>query len=538
MRQLTEKRPVAPSGIYSPIYPEIPQELSREEIENLIREFVEAGIRAKEAGFDGVEVHGAHTYLIGQFISPHTNKRDDEYGGDFERRMRFPSEIVKGIKKICGDDFIIGFKFSAHEHLEGGVDDDLAQKIASWMEKEGVHYIHVAATSSTIPGFLDCDYPSVPSIYSPQGALVGLAEKVKRVVDIPVIATGGITDPEYAEKILREGKADLVAIGRALIADPEWAKKARKGESIKYCIKCNTCHKRLFNKKRLKCAVNPVVGEERRFEVTRTLHPKKVVVIGGGPAGMEAAIIASKKGHDVTLYEEKDRLGGKLVYASIPQFKREISKLLEYYQKTVERCEIKLRLGQKVEKLDDIYSERPDILIIATGAVPLIPDIPGKEKVLTIIELFENKLSQIGERILIVGAGLVGCETGWYLASQGKSVKIIDILSKEEILQEEHPTNRSMLIRCMEKEKVKIMGRRKIKEVMKEGAVVVREDGTEEFIPADSVIFATGFKPETRFKEALSQERWCKDVYFIGDCVEPRKLYDAIHEGFYVGWSI
>jgi len=245
---ITGKRAVAPSSIHSPLYLEPPRELSKEEIELLIQEFIQAARRAKEAGCDGVEVHGAHTYLIGQFISPHTNRREDEYGGDFERRMRFPSKIVRGIKHLVGDNFIIGFKFSAHEHLEGGVDSELSQKIAKWMEKEGCHYIHVAATSSTIPGFLECDFPSVPSIYSPQGTLVKLAEEVKKVVDIPVIATGGITNPEYAEKVLSKGKADLIALGRALIADPEWVVRTRKKERVKCCIRCNTCHKRLFEK--------------------------------------------------------------------------------------------------------------------------------------------------------------------------------------------------------------------------------------------------------------------------------------------------
>ncbi|MCK4926569.1 NADH:flavin oxidoreductase, partial [Candidatus Aerophobetes bacterium] len=180
MRGLTGKRPLAPSSIESLIYPERPRELTREEIEELIEEFVEAARRAKEAGCDGIEVHGAHTYLVGQFISPHTNRREDEYGKDLEGRMKFPSSIVKGVRRICGEDFVVGFKFSAHEHLEEGVDDDLARKIARYMEREGADYIHAAATSSTIPGFLECDFPSVPSIYSPQGVLVKLAENVKK----------------------------------------------------------------------------------------------------------------------------------------------------------------------------------------------------------------------------------------------------------------------------------------------------------------------------------------------------------------------
>ena len=540
MREFTGKRPVAPSGIHSPIYPELPRELTREEIEKLIEEFVQAARRAKEAGFNGVEVHGAHTYLIGQFISPHTNKREDEYGGDLERRMKFPSDIVKDVRKTCGEDFIIGFKFSAHEHLEEGVDDDLARKIAQHMEKEGVHYVHVAATSSTIPGFLECDFPSVPSIYSPPGGLVQLAQNVKKAVDIPVIATGGITDPEYAEKILKEKKADLVAIGRALIADAEWALKARRGTEVKYCIKCNICHKKLFSKNRLKCTVNPAAGEERRFEIRKTLSPKKVVIVGAGPAGMEAALVASQIGHNVVLYEEKDTLGGKMVFASIPQFKSEIGKLLEYYEASLEKSKVEVRLGQKINTLDELSTENPEVIIVAVGADPLVPEIPGigKEKVLTVVELFENKGLEIGKEVVVLGGGLIGCEVSWYLASQGRSVKVVDILSRDEILQDEHPTNRSMLIRSMEKEGVKILGKREVARIEEEGAVVKRENGREEFLPADNIVLATGFRPKTNLRNALSRASLNAEVYFVGDCVEPRKLYEAIHEGYYVAWKI
>ena len=540
MREFTGKRPVAPSSIYSPIYPELPRELTREEIEKLIEEFLQAARRAKQAGFDGVEVHGAHTYLIGQFVSPHTNKREDEYGGDFERRMRFPSQIVRGIKGLCGEDFIVGFKFSAHEHLEGGVDDDLARKIARHMEKEGIHYIHVAATSSTIPGFLECNFPSVPSIYSPSGVLMKLAENIKKVVDVPVIATGGITDPEYAEQILKEGKADLVAIGRALIADAEWAIKAKKGMGIKYCIKCNTCHQRLFDKKRVKCTVNPAVGEEHRFEMRKALSLKKVVIVGAGPAGMEAALVGSQRGHNVILYEEKDRVGGKMVFASIPQFKPEMGKLLHYYESNLEKSCVEVKLGQRISTLDELSAENPEVIIVAVGADPAVPKIPGieKGKALTVLQLFENKGLEIGKEIVIVGAGLIGCETSWYLASKGKSVKVVDVLSRDAILLDEHTTNRSMLIRSMEKEGVKILGKREIIRIEKEGAVVKREDGTEEFLPADNVIFATGFNPKTNLRDILSENSLDTQVYFIGDCVEPRKLYEAIHEGYYAAWKI
>ena len=541
MKELTGNTPVAPSSIHSPIYFEKPRELSADEIERLIEEFIKGAIRAKEAEFDGVEVHGAHTYLIGQFISPHTNKRDDEYGGSFERRMKFPSQIVKGVKEACGENFIVGFKFSAHEQLEGGVNATLAQKIARHMEKQGVHYIH-AATTSSIPGLLDVesDYPSDPSIYSPPGVLVKLAAHIKTTVSIPVIATGGITDPEYAEKILEDGQADLVAIGRGLIADPEWPLKAQRGAQIKYCIKCNICHKRLWNKKSLKCTVNPAVGEEKRFEVKKAYSVKRVVIIGAGPAGMEAALMAEQRGHEVILYEEKDQVGGKLLLGAIPPFKPEIGKLLEYYQKSIDKSAVEVRLGQKIVSTKEINEENPEVIIVAVGAELAALKMPGikEDKVISVLQLYEQEKHDIGKEVVIIGAGLVGCETSWYLALQGKSVTLIDILSREELLSDEHPTNRLTLLRNMEQEGVTLLDRTNAKKIVQEGVIANKIDGSEELLKADKVILATGFKPITKLKDALLKDLSDAKMFWIGDCKEPGRLYNAIHEGYNTAWQI
>jgi 2,4-dienoyl-CoA reductase-like NADH-dependent reductase (Old Yellow Enzyme family)/thioredoxin reductase len=539
-REIIEKKPIAPSSIHSPIYPEVPKELTIDEIIELIKDFAEAARRAKDAGFDGVEVHGGHTYLIGQFLSPHTNRRKDEYGKDFDGRMKFPSQIIKEIKNVCGKYFTIGFKFSSYEYLENGIDINLAKKIAQCMEKEGVHYLHVSATSSTVPGFQDCDYPSVPSIYSSQGSLVKLAETIKKSVNIPVIAIGGITDPEYAEKILQEGKADLVAIGRALIADPEWATKANKNKKIKYCIKCNTCHKRLFSKKVLKCTVNPFVGNERRFEMRKSLIPKKVVIVGAGPAGMEAALIASQRGHSTTLYEEEKFVGGKMKYAAVPKFKQEVSKLLEYYEEALTRSPVKIVLGQKID-FERLCLENADVVVVSVGADPIIPKIQGitKYNATTVIDLFKDGLADIKKEVVIVGAGLIGCETSWYLASKGKTVKVLDVISNDEILADEHDTNRSMLLRSMKKEGVQIIDKSEVISIEEKGLVINRKPNCKkEFIYADNVIFACGFKPRIELKNQLSNGSFNATVYYIGDCVKPRKLYEAIHEGASVAWEI
>jgi len=541
MMSITGEKPVAPSSIVSPIYFEQPRELTVEEIEYLVEEFARAAERAQVAGFDGVEVHGAHTYLIGEFISPHTNKRQDGYGGTFEKRMLFPSKIVGEIKKRCGDGFIVGFKFSAHEELEGGVDLELAKQIAVYMEKQGVHYVHVASTSS-IPGLLEVvsEFPSDPSIYSPHGVLVKLAEGIKGVVSIPVIAAGGITDPVYAEQVIMEERADLVALGRALLADPAWPLKANKCGEIKYCIKCNTCHNRLWNKKRVKCTVNPALGEEHRFQMRKAPSQKRIIVIGAGPSGMEASITASQRGHKIILYEKKEILGGNLVYGSIPSFKQELRKLLNYYQNSIERSKIEVRLGKEVISGEELLEDKPDAIILALGAEQVIPQIPNidRENVLNVIQVYDNKDVIRGKEICIIGAGLVGCETGWYLAAQGKSVKLVDTLSKDEILRDEHPANRIALLKNMEREGVVFFEKSTATKIVDAGLMVQNEYGEEKFISAENIIIATGFECRKRLKDKLIRRFPDISIYMVGDCAEPRKLFEAIHEGFYTAWQI
>lgn len=538
-QRFTGKQPVAPSSIFSKIYEDIPRELTKNEIEDLIEKFVQAGERAKMAGFDGVEVHGAHTYLIGQFISPHTNRRGDEYGRDFQGRMKFPREIVKGIKRVCGNSFPVGFKFSAYEHLENGVRIDLAKEIARSMEEVGVDYLHVASTTYGLDGYR---YPDVPPIYAQEKEVIELAKEIKAKVGVPVMAGGGINDPVDAEKILKEKKVDIIAIGRALIADPEWVNKAKKGklEEIAPCIRCNICHKRLFAGKEVRCTVNPAMGRERKYQIKKPCVSKKVVVVGAGPAGMETALVADKRGHQVVLYEKENQLGGNTIPSSVPHFKKDVAKLLEYYRKKIKKSNIQVKLGKEAD-LDTLINENPDVIVLATGEKQIIPEVSGikADNVITASKLLEGKgIANIGDEVIILGAGLVGCETAWYLSSRGKCVKLFDIVGLSDILLDEHPTNRSFLLHSLKEQGVPILEYRKFKRVEKEKVTFEKKDGLEETYPMDNLIIAIGFQANTSLKEALKDSKIECEIHTIGNCKQPRDFYSAIQEGSFIGRQI
>jgi len=538
LRRFTGEQPIAPSAIKSPLYPEVPRELTKEEIQKLLEQFIQAARRAKLAGFDGVEVHGGHTYLIGQFLSPHTNRRTDEYGGDFAGRMRFVTELVQGIKEVCGEDFPIGFKFSAFEALEDGINLPLAREIAQYIEELGVVYLHVASTTYGLDGQ---ELPDVSPIYSEHGVLIGLGAKIKEVVNIPVLAGGGINDPQLADAVLRQGKVDMVVIGRALIADPHWAIKAKKGLPIRPCIRCNICHTRIMNQREIRCTVNPKVTKERKYAPRKTTTPKRVLVVGAGPAGMEAALVASQRGHHVLLWEQAKEVGGTLRVAAKPSFKQDLRLLLDYYRAKLEASKVELRLGQEVSARAIVDAD-PDVVILATGAQHSIPNIPGlsNANAITAVDLLlQADHDQVsGQRFIVLGAGLVGCEVGWHLALLGKEVKLIDILPFDRLMADEHLTNRNALLSNLRKYGVQLLDSRTVEAVDQSIIRVRNADGAEETHEMDTLVIATGFEPRQQLKEELDKLSIRFDVHMVGDCVRPRRLFNAINEGHHAGLMV
>ncbi len=503
-----EPEHVSPSGIPKRKGLEPPRALSKEEIKRIIYEFGEAGRRVREAGCDGIEIHAGMGFLINQFLSPATNKREDEYGGDYEGRMRFLKEIIEEVKRKS-QGLPLFVRFSAEEFVEGGLGLDNTRKIARDLEKMGVSCLNVQA------GWHESPKPLVQGSV-PEGAFIYLAEEIKKVVSIPVIGAYRIRRPEMADDILVKGKADLVGMARALIADPEFPKKAMEGreEEIRPCIACCRCLDRVLQGKELSCSVNPYLGKKPEFKEGK----KKVFVIGGGPAGITAAITASRRGHDVTLFE-KEKLGGQLNYASIAPHKSEVGEFKEYLLGELKRSGVKVKIGETPK-------EKPDVAIIATGAKPLIPKIPGVERAITAIEALSGK--EVGDDVLIIGGGMVGCEVAEYMADKGKKVTIFEMLPR--IGADIGPVTRWVILDRLRRKGVKMETNAKVIEI-KEKGVKIERNGKEEEFHGDTIILAAGMEPSPYHMEA-------PEVYIIGDAKNPRRIKEAIEEGAKVGGEV
>lgn len=523
-------QPTAPSAIPCGFLQIPVRELTTAEIWDLVERFSETALRVQRTGIDGVEFHGAHGYLIGQFMSPHTNQRIDEWGGTFQRRMKFIMEIIKRTRQKVDPDFPLCLRYSADEFVPGGLNMDDGKEIARMAEAAGIDVLHVSAGI----------YESMPRLLEPmrfeEGWRVYLAQEIKKVVRIPVITVGQIKTPSFAERILEEGRADFVALGRPLIADPEWPQKAVEGrdEDIRKCISCNIgcIGGHVFADLYMRCTVNPAVGREREeqwVELKPAEKKKKIMVVGGGPGGMEAARVASLRGHKVTLYEKESELGGQLRIAAVPPGKDKLNYIIEYYSHQLGKAGVKVELGKVVdEKL--IQEAKPDVLIIATGAAPLIPDIPGisGKNVLTYQDILSGKAEVPAEKVVVAGGGTVGCETSLYLAERSKKVTIVEMLG--ELAVDEEPITRfDLLTEQLPKAGVQSLTKRTITEISDKGVTVLDPLGRKSLVEADNVIIALGAKSvqtlEGKVKDIVPE------VYAIGDSKEPRKIINAIYEG-------
>jgi len=501
------------------------QMLSLEEIEKIVKDYGEAAARAEEAGFDGVEIHGAHNYLMSQFISPNYNLRNDKYGGSFEGRMRFALEVISGIKEHVTDDFIVGFRFNGAELTEGGLPPEEGLRIAEILEKAGVDYLSVSQTTTVkLAGFL--------TTYHPPGRFIYLPERVKERVSVPVVGVGGLHQPELIREVLKENKMDIVAICRGLIADPDIVRKIKEGrpEEQRLCIRCNLCLERTWAGNGILCTVNPMVGRERIWRFKPVSRAKKVMVVGGGVAGMEAARVAAIRGHHVTLYEMSRSLGGQALGASVPKFTEVFKHLVRYYETVLPRLKVNIRLEQKIS-IDDINALKPDAVVIATGAEEKVPDIPGRKQphVTTGTSVLSGS-SQVSGGVAIIGGSMIGCQVALYLADEkGCQVKLISKRKKTDFASELEYGNRVALLDKIETNKnIRVYGERDLKEIKGKTLTLNKEDGMEEIL-VDYVVFADEFEPRNSIlNEAINKKIM---VFRAGDCIKPKNLFSAIHEG-------
>jgi 2,4-dienoyl-CoA reductase-like NADH-dependent reductase (Old Yellow Enzyme family)/thioredoxin reductase len=520
--------PCLPSG------GDIPREMTIPEINEMVKKFADAARRSKEAGFDLVEIHGAHGYLLAQFLSPYTNKRTDDYGGTFEKRMRFPLEVVKAVRKAVGEDFPIAYRLSADEYIDGGLTLEETVPFAQRLEEEGVNLIDVSA------GIYETGFIFVGLMYFPLGYMVHLAEAIKRAIDIPVSTAGRINDPVFAENILKEGRADFVNLGRALHADPEFPQKAREGriDDICKCIACNQgCTDILGTMAPIFCAINPLVSREREYEIKRATKKKRVVVTGGGPSGMEAARVAALRGHEVLLYEKEKELGGQIRYACRALFKGEMEQVIRYLSNQIKKAGVKVNLGQDLDQ-ETIHKMKPDTVVIATGATPYWPPIPGVEKghVYTYLDILGGKVSA-GKKVAVIGGKLIGCEIAEYILDKGGEVILLEATGV--FCEDAGPRMKWLLMERLD-EYPKLDKRLKTNvEKINDSSIVIQKDGKiEEINGVDTVVLALGATSNNVLADELKRMSKVSEIYTVGDCVIPRKMTEAIYEGFMVGFKI
>ncbi|SPD73409.1 NADH:flavin oxidoreductase [uncultured Desulfobacterium sp.] len=512
--------------------------MSKEDISNVIESFAAAAERVKKAGFDMVDIHAAHGYLLTEFLSPHANKRTDEYGGSLEKRMRFPLEVIEAVRKRVGPDFPVTVRLNGTDYApESPITIDEALVFACMLEEAGVSALHVSGGTDV---YLD---KLATTTYVRHGFNVYLAEAVKKKVKIPVIATGGITTPAFAEEILEEGKADFIALGRPVLADPCWVRKIEEDrpEDIVPCIRCNDgCVRRtsgFFHA--TSCAVNPRMG----FEGIRTIAPlikrKNIAIIGGGPGGMEAARLAKLRGHDVTLYEKRE-LGGALIEACWDQeLKRDIPLLLNYYRTQMKKLDIKI--VKEEASIGTVVRGCFDAVIVANGAVPQKLDIPGTDKphVYQALDVTRGRDKELGNIVIIIGGGVLACEIALSQVRKGKRVIMTapeGCYAGEYEIGGDNIPNRIALMEELRKNNVEINLCLLPKEITDQGIISLDKDGKDRIFKGDSVIICRGFLPDRKLTNELRQK--LKDVYTIGDCVEARFIYDAIHEGWLAGNQI
>ena len=558
---LTGHQPVSASGFGSRFNPESPRPLELDEIPEYQQRFADGALRVQKAGFDTVEVIASAGYLICQFLSPATNLRQDEYGGPFENRIRFGVETIEKVRQAVGPTYPIFLRIAGSDHIPGGHTNKESADVAVAFEKAGADAINVTG------GWHEAAVPQL-TMGVPRGTYVYLAHGIKKQVSVPVVACNRINNPHLAEQILLQGKADMVGVARGLIADAAFVEKARTGahRRIRKCIACNQgCFDHVFLGLEVNCLVNYRAGRETRLKtMTQTDAAKNVVIVGGGPAGCEAARIAARRGHRVTVFEREDRLGGALHLCAAPPGRSEFLELANYHAAALAELDVDVRMRTEADP-DAIAALNPDVVAVACGAQPILPPFArdtGMKNVVMAQDVLRGRVQCYGDTV-VIGGGAVGCETALYLAHQGRlapdaaaflietgaedaqrvaellvepisNITLLEMLPK--IGEDIGKSTRWTMKLDLKRSRVDIRTRTKVLSIEPEGVKVEGDDGTEDFLRCENAVIAVGYRPETALVEALKEKDL--NVVLLGDAKSPRRAIDAMEEGFLFGWNL
>jgi 2,4-dienoyl-CoA reductase-like NADH-dependent reductase (Old Yellow Enzyme family)/thioredoxin reductase len=510
-------------------------EMNQRMIDQVVENYVAACARCLKAGFEMVMIHGGHGHLLGQFVSPYSNKRTDHYGGCLENRARFVVEVLTAIRRRVGNRLAIEYRISADEMIPEGMHEEETIEFLKILGDK-IDLVNASLGMLAEPQYIP--YMSQPT-YFPHAFNVKRAARIKKETGIPVTCVGSIMDLETADRIIASGEADIVAMGRAHVADPEIVNRTRlKGaERVRPCVRCSTCGEKAKDFLPVRCAVNPVIGREAEYTYLRPAsEKKKILIAGGGPAGMEAAITASSRGHRVILCEKDERLGGALRVAAVPSFKSDMKRFLQWLIKETERSPAEIRRSTTVTA-QMIIQEQPDALIIAVGGEPISPDIAGSDNPLTMTveDAYRGATADVRE-VVVAGAGMTGCECALYLAQEDKRVTLIDMVSEQDFAGDGSFVNRMALTALLKERGVRFVPEVVLKEITNSGVAVVDKHSRVVAIPAGRVVLSLGFRPRSDVVDPL--RRIVPETYVVGDCSQPRNVMAAVHSAFTVAAEI
>lgn len=521
-------QPIAPSATMDPLLQEMPREMTVEEIHGIVADFASCARRCKEAGFDGIEIHAAHGYLISEFLSPYTNKRVDQYGGCFDNRARFLDEIYAAVRKEVGANFPVTVRISVNEYLLGGRTEAESFVLARHCEELGFDAIHVSNGMYASPATRQIIAP----MFSEHAFNMQGAQQIKELVHIPVILTNRINDPRMADTLLLMNKADFIGMARGSLADPFLPVKAQQGHlsNIRYCIGClQGCEQKLFEGTSITCLVNPRIGLEYESELTPAETPKKVLVIGGGPGGLMAAETAARRGHQVTVYEKKADLGGQFKSAAYPIGKGELATFISSARQNLSDMQVPIHLSTEVTP-ELLEAEKPDAIIVATGANPLMPPIPGIDgsHVVTAEDVLLGNVTVPAGPVVVCGGGEVGGEVAQFVAESHPDVTILEM--QPDILNDMMVFTRRCLLSYLKDAHVRVLTHAKVQKIENDKVTYLDQAGQSVSLPATTVISAFGYRAYNPLEAAARSI--CENVQVIGGAVKAGNALTAIAEGY------